>query len=194
MNQQPLASPLVCLEDGHNGIWNLFEQIEPPSKLAILDWYHLVENLGKVGGSQKRLDAVEARLWHGDVEGALKRFDDWPMGGSSDLLPILPSIVIASSTTATTRLKGLQLAWAKLNRWSSRLADGSKSPGLSGTQTTCSRFSCIAVFISMASSQLSICKTGMHSGIMYIARRVCSGCLGSSTAFSAQDVIMLILD
>ncbi|MBE9020562.1 ISKra4 family transposase, partial [Chroococcidiopsidales cyanobacterium LEGE 13417] len=43
----------------------------------ILDWYHLVENLGKVGGSQHRLDAVEAKLWHGDVEGAIVQFDDW---------------------------------------------------------------------------------------------------------------------
>lgn len=77
VNQQPLASPLVCLGDGHDGIWNLFEQVNVPTKLEILDWYHLVENLGKVGGSQQRLDAVEAYLWQGDVEGAVKLFDDW---------------------------------------------------------------------------------------------------------------------
>ncbi len=78
VNQQPLASPLVCLGDGHDGIWNLFEQIDAPlERLEILDWYHLVENLGKVGGSQQRLDAVEARLWHGDVDGAVRLFDDW---------------------------------------------------------------------------------------------------------------------
>lgn len=77
VNQQPLASPLVCLGDGHDGIWNLFEQVNVPVSLEILDWYHLVENLGKVGGSQQRLDAVEACLWHGDVTGAVKLFDDW---------------------------------------------------------------------------------------------------------------------
>lgn len=78
VNQQPLASPLVCLGDGHDGIWNLFEQIDGPlERLEILDWYHLVENLGKVGGSQQRLDAVEARLWRGDVDGAVRLFDDW---------------------------------------------------------------------------------------------------------------------
>ncbi len=78
VNQQPLASPLVCLGDGHDGIWNLFGQIgSPPERLEILDWYHLIENLGKVGGSNRRLDAVEARLWRGDVEGAVKRFDGW---------------------------------------------------------------------------------------------------------------------
>ncbi len=78
VNQQPLASPLVCLGDGHDGIWNLFGQIDSvPAHLEILDWYHLVENLGKVGGSQQRLDAVEARLWQGDVNGAVRLFDDW---------------------------------------------------------------------------------------------------------------------
>lgn len=77
VNQQPLASPLVSLGDGHDGIWNLFEQVNVPVRLEILDWYHLVENLGKVGGSQQRLDAVEACLWQGDVTGAVKLFDDW---------------------------------------------------------------------------------------------------------------------
>lgn len=77
VNQQPLAAPLVCLGDGHPGIWKLFEQVNAPAKLEILDWYHLVENLGKVGGSQQRLDAVEACLWQGDVTGAVKCFDDW---------------------------------------------------------------------------------------------------------------------
>ena len=78
VNQQPLASPLVCLGDGHDGIWNLFEQIGPQiQRREILDWYHLVENLGKVGGSKQRLDAVETCLWQGDVEGAVKLFDDW---------------------------------------------------------------------------------------------------------------------
>ena len=78
VNQQPLASPLVCLGDGHDGIWNLFAQLDGAIKrLEILDWYHLIENLGKVGGSQARLNAVEARLWNGDVEGAVTLFDDW---------------------------------------------------------------------------------------------------------------------
>ena len=78
VNQQPLASPLVCLGDGHDGIWNLFGQIDStPARLEILDWYHLMENLGKVGGSQQRLDAVEAKLWQGDVEGAVRLFDHW---------------------------------------------------------------------------------------------------------------------
>jgi len=75
---QCLSDPLTCLGDGHDGIWNIYNQIGTPTqRREILDWYHLVENLGKVGGSQPRLDAVEQRLWQGDVEGAIEQFKDW---------------------------------------------------------------------------------------------------------------------
>ena len=78
VNQQALATPLVCLGDGHDGIWNLFREIgRKAQRCEILDWFHLVENLGKVGGSSQRLDAVEACLWRGDVDGAIALFDDW---------------------------------------------------------------------------------------------------------------------
>jgi hypothetical protein len=78
VNAQPLADPLICLGDGHDGIWNIYEQIGTPlQRQEILDWYHLVENLGKVGGSQQRLDAAEACLWQGDVDGAIAQFNDW---------------------------------------------------------------------------------------------------------------------
>ena len=78
VNQQPLSLPLVCLGDGHDGIWNIYREIATSSgRREILDWYHLVENLGKVGGSQRRLDRVQALLWKGDVEGAITQFNDW---------------------------------------------------------------------------------------------------------------------
>lgn len=78
VNAQPLAQPLTCLGDGHDGIWNLFARIGTSTqRCEILDWFHLMENLGKVGGSQQRLDAVEVRLWHGDVDGAIAQFQDW---------------------------------------------------------------------------------------------------------------------
>ncbi len=35
------------------------------NRLEILDWYHLVENLYKVGGDKNRLKKVEAFLWRG---------------------------------------------------------------------------------------------------------------------------------
>lgn len=51
VNYQSLAQPVVCLEDGHDGIWNIISQIATaPQRREILDWYHLVENLHKVGG------------------------------------------------------------------------------------------------------------------------------------------------
>ena len=78
VNQQPLAHPLVCLGDGHHGIWNIFAQIgSQVQRLEILDWYHLVENLGKVGGSGQRLNCVESLLWKGDVDAAIEQFSDW---------------------------------------------------------------------------------------------------------------------
>lgn len=71
VNAQRLISPLVCLGDGHDGVWNLFGQIATPqARREILDWYHLKENLYKVGGSVKRLAFSEALLWQGRVEEA----------------------------------------------------------------------------------------------------------------------------
>lgn len=78
VNGQPLATPLTCLGDGHDGIWNLFAAIATPShRQEVLDWFHLVENLQKVGGSQQRLARVEALLWKGDVDAAIEQFKDW---------------------------------------------------------------------------------------------------------------------
>ena len=78
VNQQHLNEPLVCLGDGHDGIWNIYREIaSAEGRREILDWYHLVENLGKVGGSQRRLNKVEARLWKGDVDGAIALFKPW---------------------------------------------------------------------------------------------------------------------
>jgi hypothetical protein len=78
VNAQPLSAPLTCLGDGHDGIWNIYDQIGTPTqRREILDWYHLVENLGKVGGSQRRLDAVETWLWQGNVDKAIEQFQGW---------------------------------------------------------------------------------------------------------------------
>lgn len=78
VNTQILSNPLICLGDGHDGIWNIYQEIGTQSqRREILDWYHLVENLGKVGGSQPRLNAVEAFPWQGDVDRAIEQFQDW---------------------------------------------------------------------------------------------------------------------
>lgn len=77
VNSQRLTNPLFCLGDGHDGVWNLFEEIScADSRQEILDWYHLRENLYKVGGSLKRLKQVEQKLWHGQVDEAITYFDN----------------------------------------------------------------------------------------------------------------------
>lgn len=70
VNSQCLVNPLVCLGDGHDGVWNLVKEFgsEQFERWEILDWFHLIENLYKVGGSLKRLKAAEALLWQGRVE------------------------------------------------------------------------------------------------------------------------------
>ena len=75
VNSQSLLHPLICLGDGHDGVWNLFQQIgTTQQRQEILDWYHLKENLYKVGGSLKRLKAAETYLWQGRVEEASALF------------------------------------------------------------------------------------------------------------------------
>jgi len=74
---QHLLSPLVCLGDGHPGVWNLFQEIALDTmRCEILDWYHLKENLYKVGGSLKRLTKAESFLWKGDIEAVRALFAD----------------------------------------------------------------------------------------------------------------------
>jgi hypothetical protein len=69
---------VTFLGDGHPGIWNAVESFATQSWLIrreVLDWYHLKENRFKVGGSLKRLEAVEHLLWRGFVNKAIDAFD-----------------------------------------------------------------------------------------------------------------------
>lgn len=78
VNSQHLVNPLVCLGDGHDGVWNLikeFGRAEHFERWEILDWYHLKENLYKVGGSSKRLKTAETLLWQGQLEETKALFD-----------------------------------------------------------------------------------------------------------------------
>lgn len=78
VNRQPLSETITCLGDGHPGVWNLMANIStPPQRREILDWYHLKENLYKLGGSQKRLRKVETSLWYGRIEEAIAAQADW---------------------------------------------------------------------------------------------------------------------
>jgi hypothetical protein len=78
LNTQPLVNPVACLGDGHPGIWLFFQSIATPeTRLEILDWYHLKENLHKIGGSLKRLAQIESELWQGQVDTALTLLADY---------------------------------------------------------------------------------------------------------------------
>ena len=69
VNEQHLSKELYCLGDGHPGIWKITKEWENNGvKQEILDWYHLVENLHKVGGSIKRLKEAQELLWQGKVD------------------------------------------------------------------------------------------------------------------------------
>ncbi len=77
VNKQPFSQNITCLGDGHDGVWNIIEQIgTSEQRTEVLDWYHLMENLHKVGGSIRRLKRVENYLWHGFVNDAIALFND----------------------------------------------------------------------------------------------------------------------
>ena len=72
--EQPFESIVTCVGDGHDGVWNTMRSIGGKKGLIqrqVLDWYHLKENLYKIGGSLKRLEQVECLLWNGWVDLAL---------------------------------------------------------------------------------------------------------------------------
>lgn len=77
-NRQNFSPIITLLGDGHSGIWNTmadFASLRQLIRRQVLDWYHLKENLYKVGGSLKRLQAVENLLWHGFLEAAIRQFE-----------------------------------------------------------------------------------------------------------------------
>jgi hypothetical protein len=66
---------VVCLGDGHPGIWNLFADIATlDQRFEILDWYHLKENLFKVEAPRSQLELAETYLWQGQTETARSLF------------------------------------------------------------------------------------------------------------------------
>ena len=72
VNHQPLKRNINCLGDGHDGVWNIVEQIgSSEQRREILDWYHLMENLHKVGGSNQRLRQARNYLWQGFLQDAI---------------------------------------------------------------------------------------------------------------------------
>lgn len=76
VNQQPLSNMVTCLGDGHDGVWNVIKRIgNSAQRREVLDWYHLTENLYKVGGERKRLKKVKNYLWEGLVKEAREELE-----------------------------------------------------------------------------------------------------------------------
>lgn len=72
VNKQPLGRVVTCVGDGDDGIWNVIGSLgNSDQRREVLDWYHLKQNLEKIGGDLKRLPRAENYLWHGDIEAAL---------------------------------------------------------------------------------------------------------------------------
>ncbi len=77
VNKQELAPIVTCLGDGHDGVWNIFKEVSTSDgRREILDWYHLMENLHKIGGSNQRLFAARSLLWLGKVDETIELFND----------------------------------------------------------------------------------------------------------------------
>ncbi len=102
-NSLPLDPIVTLLGDGHPGIWKVVGSFAPQQELIrrqVLDWYHLMENLHKVGGSIKRLKAAENFLWHGFLDAALREFDGLKASESRSFGTISTNTVVVFLTTS----------------------------------------------------------------------------------------------
>jgi hypothetical protein len=108
-------------------------------RLEILDWYHLMENLGKVGGSQQRLDAVESCLWRGDVEAAVRQFEGWSHERVDRLIAYLAKHRHRIVNYAYHHAEGISVGWARSSQPSNQLGGESTFQELSGPQTRCNK-------------------------------------------------------
>lgn len=83
INSQKLTTPVFCVGDEHDGIWNIVAEIsEKEKRIEILDGYHLVENLHKIEGTKNQIEQLKADLWWGQVREAIAYLkQEQPLGG-----------------------------------------------------------------------------------------------------------------
>jgi hypothetical protein len=84
INSQKRTTPLCCLGDGHDGVWNIIAEIgEKEERIEILDWYHLMENLYKTEADKNQIEQLKAYLWMGEVTTAINYLNqEQPLGGN----------------------------------------------------------------------------------------------------------------
>lgn len=90
VNSQPLAEKVVCLGDGHDGVWSIFAQIGvSEQREEILDWYHLMENAHKITASKRDLEIIESFLWRGKTREVKKYIKKQKIINSVDFINYL---------------------------------------------------------------------------------------------------------
>ena len=63
--------------DGHDEVWNIVEKIGTKhQRREMLNWYHLLESLHRVGGSNQRIRQAKSYLWKSLVDRENALFDD----------------------------------------------------------------------------------------------------------------------
>ena len=139
ISPQPLSKTITCLGDGHDGVWNIVEQIgSKHQRREILDWYHLMENLHKVGGSNQRLRQARNYLWYGLVEDAISLFDELDQKQAKNFV-----ITIFANTPLEFLIINFISSWGfasvqvQLNLGLNRSAHELKSLEHSGTKKMC---------------------------------------------------------
>jgi hypothetical protein len=159
VNNQPLANTVTCVGDGHDGIWNIVDQLAPDvQRREVLDWFHLIENLHKVGGSLKRLKQAQSLLWKGQVDATISilpivkvnRHKTFAIIWINIAMGVAPPSAIALSIMNTIKLKKfVRLALALLNLPLNRLTVALRFPERNGSEKMYLKSWPIAVPISM---------------------------------------------
>ncbi|MCT7974890.1 ISKra4 family transposase [Laspinema olomoucense] len=77
VHKQSLSRMITSVGDGHDGVCNIISRLKPSSERRdVLDWYHLVENLYKIGGSSQQLKRLKSSLWRGCVDEVLEELSE----------------------------------------------------------------------------------------------------------------------
>jgi hypothetical protein len=88
---------------------NIIREFTPEhERREILDWFHLMENLHKVGGSIQRINKAKSLLWQGKVDDAIACFADCTLKQSENygklrtflksLLTVVPTLFVNFNT------------------------------------------------------------------------------------------------
>lgn len=137
----PIAGLLYALDDGHCGIWSLFEQMAVPGTTdEILDWFHLEENLYKVEATSEQLEMIASMLWEGRVSTAKKRLEEMNTDSAKRFSGYLGQHTGRIPNYPTIKWRACRLVLARSNRWSNKLMPDCNWRVHNGRQRVCRKF------------------------------------------------------